>query len=67
MSDEMLPESWTPVENEDVHLPYPNGKKIRQGWSPQGENYPAESHVDWAVGSPSRLSWLGSRRLDYFN
>ena len=49
MSNETLPASWTPVEIEDVLLPYPNGKKIRQGWSPQCENHPAESHDDWAV------------------
>ena len=49
MSDQTIPASWTPVEIEDVLFPYPNGKKIRQGWSPQCENHPAESHDDWAV------------------
>ena len=49
MSDNKIPASWTPVEIEDVLFPYPNGKKIRQGWSPQCENHPAESHDDWAV------------------
>ena len=49
MSVETLPATWASVEIEDVLLPYPNGKKIRQGWSPQCEDHPAESHDDWAV------------------
>ncbi len=49
MSDEVLPPGWAQIEIEDCLLPYPNGKRIRQGWSPQCEDHPAQSHDEWAV------------------
>ena len=49
MSDEPLPPGWAQIEIEDCLLPYPNGKRIRQGWSPQCEDHPAQSHDEWAV------------------
>lgn len=49
MSEESIPDSWANVPIEDCLLPYPNGKKIRQGWSPQCENFPAKTHDDWGV------------------
>jgi type I restriction enzyme S subunit len=55
MSDEPLPPGWVIVEIEDCLLPYPNGKRIRQGWSPQCEAHPAESHDDWAVLKTSAI------------
>ncbi len=55
VNDKTLPTSWASVEIEEVLLPYPNGKKIRQGWSPQCENHPADSHDDWAVPNTSAI------------
>jgi type I restriction enzyme S subunit len=49
VSDESLPPGWAQIEIEDSLLPYPNGKRIRQGWSPQCEDHPAKSHDEWAV------------------
>jgi len=49
VSNETLPPGWAMIEIEDSLLPYPNGKKIRQGWSPQCEDHPAQSHDEWAV------------------
>lgn len=49
MSDEAIPPSWALIEIEDSLLPYPNGKRIRQGWSPQCEDHPAQTHDEWAV------------------
>lgn len=49
MSDESLPPGWAQIEIEDSLLPYPNGKRIRQGWSPQCEDHPAQSYDEWAV------------------
>lgn len=45
----MIPQTWSSVEIEDCLTPYPNGKKIRQGWSPQCEDHPAQTNDDWAV------------------
>ena len=49
MSNRNLAKTWSAVEIEDCLLPYPNGKKIRQGWSPQCEGHPAHAHDEWAV------------------
>lgn len=55
MSAETIPNGWATVEIEECLLPYPNGKKIRQGWSPQCENHPAQSHDEWAVLKTSAI------------
>lgn len=49
MSEAEIPKSWIAIPIEDCLLAYPNGKKIRQGWSPQCENFPARSLDDWGV------------------
>lgn len=49
MSAAEIPESWIAIPIEDCLLAYPNGKKIRQGWSPQCENFPARSLDNWGV------------------
>ena len=50
-----LPVGWTNVVIEDCLLAYDNGRKIRQGWSPQCEGHPAESHEDWGVLKTSAI------------
>lgn len=55
MSEEAFPESWTQIPIEDCLLAYDNGRKIRQGWSPQCENHPAETMDDWGVLKTSAI------------
>ncbi len=55
MSMETLPHLWTQVPIEDCLLAYPNGRRIRQGWSPQCENHPAETLDDWGVLKTSAI------------
>jgi type I restriction enzyme S subunit len=55
MSEEAFPESWTQIPIEDCLLAYENGRKIRQGWSPQCENHPAETMDDWGVLKTSAI------------
>ncbi len=55
MSESHLPNNWSSIGIEDCLLAYPNGKKIRQGWSPQCEKYPAESLDDWGVLKTSAI------------
>lgn len=50
-----MPKSWTQIPIEDCLLAYENGRKIRQGWSPQCENYPAETLDDWGVLKTSAI------------
>ena len=52
---ETLPHLWTQVPIEDCLLAYPNGRKIRQGWSPQCENHPAKTLDDWGVLKTSAI------------
>jgi type I restriction enzyme S subunit len=49
MSDDIMPESWVSTAIEDCLLSYSNNKKIRQGWSPQCESYPAKTLSSWGV------------------
>ncbi len=52
---EAYPKSWTQIPIEDCLLAYGNGRKIRQGWSPQCENHPAETMDDWGVLKTSAI------------
>jgi type I restriction enzyme S subunit len=49
VSEMSAPNSWVLVPIEDCLVAYPNGKKIRQGWSPQCESYPAQTLDHWGV------------------
>lgn len=55
MSESSLPTGWviTPIEN--CLLPYPNGKRIRQGWSPRCEKFPAMTENHWGVLKTSAI------------
>src|SRR5690606_3452702 len=46
---------WASVPIEDCLLAYPNGKKIRQGWSPQCEKHPVQTLDDWGVLKTSAI------------
>ena len=50
-----MPGGWTNAVIEDCLLAYENGRKIRQGWSPQCEGHPAESRDDWGVLKTSAI------------
>ena len=50
-----MPVGWTNTVIEDCLLAYENGRKIRQGWSPQCEGHPAESRDDWGVLKTSAI------------
>ena len=50
-----LPPTWDLVEIEECLLPYENGKKIRQGWSPQCERFPAKTNEHWGVLKTSAI------------
>jgi type I restriction enzyme S subunit len=50
-----MPEPWTQIPIEDCLVAYGNGRKIRQGWSPQCENHPAETLDDWGVLKTSAI------------
>lgn len=50
-----MPVGWTNAVIEDCLLAYDSGRKIRQGWSPQCEGHPAESHDDWGVLKTSAI------------
>jgi Restriction endonuclease S subunits len=43
-----LPDSWARVAITEVLEPNNNGKPLQQGWSPQCERFPADSHT-WGV------------------
>ncbi len=55
MSELSYPDFWASIPIEDCLRAYPNGKKIRQGWSPQCENHPAETLDDWGVLKTSAI------------
>ena len=55
MSSEITPHGWAIAPIESCLLPYPNGKRIRQGWSPQCKNHPAQSQDEWAVLKTSAI------------
>lgn len=55
MSEGTFPKSWTQIPIEDCLLAYENGRKIRQGWSPQCESHPAETLDDWGVLKTSAI------------
>jgi len=55
VSEEPLPDSWAQVSIEDCLLAYQNDRKIRQGWSPQCEGYPAKTLDDWGVLKTSAI------------
>ena len=55
MSENTFPEFWAQIPIEDCLLAYQNGRKIRQGWSPQCENHPAETLNDWGVLKTSAI------------
>ncbi len=44
-----LPENWVLTGINDLLLPFANGQTLRQGWSPQCENFPSQSQNDWGV------------------
>ena len=50
-----LPSTWDLIEIEESLLPYDNGKKIRQGWSPQCERFPAKTDGHWGVLKTSAI------------
>ena len=50
-----LPTGWVNIVIEDCLLAYDNGRKIRQGWSPQCEGHPAQTDDDWGVLKTSAI------------
>ena len=44
-----LTENWVLADIEETLLPFENGQTLRQGWSPQCENFPAKSESAWGV------------------